>query len=92
MRAVVRAAAYDDLRHIGEWIAKDDPAAATRVIDRIFADIERLAHFPLIGRPGRVAETYEWVVVGLPYIVVYLLDEHRDTLLVMGVFHVAQSR
>jgi hypothetical protein len=33
---------------------------------------ERLAEFPRIGHAGRVAGTHEWVVHGLPYILISL--------------------
>ena len=31
----------------------------------------RLAEFPASGRPGRVAGSYELVIVGTPYVIVY---------------------
>lgn len=92
MTAVVSELAHEDLAHTADWITKDDTAATDRVIDRILTDIDRLAHFPLMGHLGRIASTSEWVVVGLPYIVVYVVDERRDTLTVIGVFHVARDR
>lgn len=58
----------DDIR---ERIALDNPAAATRVIERIRTAIRRLAASPAIGRPGRVEGTRELVITGTPYIVPY---------------------
>ena len=57
-----------------QYIAADDPAAATRVAERFEAAIGGLAQMPT-GRRGRVAGTYEKVVAGLPYIVAYALGE-----------------
>jgi toxin ParE1/3/4 len=46
-----------------------------------------------MGHAGRVAGTYEWVVRGLPYIIVYQTDATEpDEVLILGVFHGAQDR
>lgn len=92
MKAIFRAGAYQDLEQISAWIARDEPRAAARVVERILDDIVRLSRFPLIGRAGRVAGTHEWVVVGLPYIVVYVVDERHHELIVIAVFHAARDR
>jgi addiction module RelE/StbE family toxin len=92
MKALIRDSAFADLERISTWIARDKPIAAARVIDHILADVERLSRFPLMGHAGRAAGTMEWVVPGLPYIVVYTVDERHDELVVIGVFHGAQDR
>lgn len=51
MRPVrIRRAADADMDEIFAWIARDDPAAADRTIDRIVAAAQRLADFPESGR------------------------------------------
>jgi toxin ParE1/3/4 len=45
-----------------------------------------------MGRRGRARGTHEWVVRGLPYIVVYRIDEALDELKILAVFHGAQDR
>ncbi len=92
MKAIVRDTAYEDLERIFGWIAHERPTAASRVIDLILENVERLARFPLMGHASRVADTLEWVVPGLPYIVVYTVDERQDELSVIAVFHGAQDR
>jgi plasmid stabilization system protein ParE len=92
MKAIIRDAAFADLERISVWIANDRPAAAVRAIERILESIERLAHFPLMGHAGRVEGTMEWVVPGLPYIVVYTADARQDELVIISVFHGAQDR
>jgi toxin ParE1/3/4 len=42
--------AIDRVAEIGEWIATDHPDAALRIVDGIFAAVERLAEFPMSGR------------------------------------------
>ena len=45
-----------------------------------------------MGRPGRVRGTREWVVHGLPYLIVYLIDDDATELTVIAIFHGAQDR
>jgi toxin ParE1/3/4 len=82
MRVIIREAAFDDLDRIHSWIAKDRPRAADSVIDLILESTERL----------RAPGTYEWVVTGLPYIVVYKIDSDHDEVQITAVFHGAQDR
>lgn len=62
MKLVFDDRALSDLEAIHDWIAKDSPAAAKAVVERIFASTEHLASFPNIGREGRDPGTREWVV------------------------------
>lgn len=62
------------------------------MIGRILEGIERVGRFPYIGRTGRAAGTYELVVRGLPYIVVYQVNADDDEVIVIGVFHGALDR
>jgi addiction module RelE/StbE family toxin len=59
------------LEDIKERIAAENPAAASRMIERIRAAVARLAETPAAGRPGRVAGTRELVIPRTPYIVPY---------------------
>jgi len=45
-----------------------------------------------MGHAGRARGTYEWVVRGLPYIIVYRVDDVLDELTVIAVVHGAQDR
>jgi plasmid stabilization system protein ParE len=92
MRVIIRETAYDDLDRIYAWIAKDRPRAADAVIERILDSAERLGRFPRIGHEGQAPATLEWVIPGLPYILVYQLFEEDDLLAVVAVFHGAQDR
>ena len=90
MRLRYTATALAHLEEIGARIHEDNPRAAGRVFRRIRATIETLAVFPLIGHPGHVDGTLEFVVPGLPYIVVYRVTE--GDVHVLGVFHGARDR
>jgi plasmid stabilization system protein ParE len=63
--------ALADLDAEAGHIAGDNPRAAERIVDDIFAATDRLASFPAMGRPGRVLGTRELVVSNTPYIVAY---------------------
>ena len=66
--------ANDDFLGIVAWIAANNPVAASSVGRRILDAVERLADFPLRGRPGRSPGTRELVISGLPYVVVYSVE------------------
>jgi len=68
--------ALADLNAEAEYIARDSPEAAERIVDDIFVATDRLASFPAMGRPGRVIGTRELVVSNTPYIVPYRVRGH----------------
>ncbi len=87
------AEAREHIAAIYSYIRDRNPAAATQVVGRIRLAAERLAEFPRMGHAGRVAGTHEWVVRGLPYIIVYQTGAaDPDEVLILGVFHAAQDR
>ena len=92
MRIVIDEVAVGDLEQIEAWIAKDDPRAATFTLETILTAIDRLSIFPKMGRVGRAIGTYERVVSGTPYIIVYELRSRSATLIVTAVFHGARQR
>lgn len=91
-RLVWSKQARDAFRHIIDYIAEDDPAAAERVAERVEATLLQLAEMP-IGRRGRVRGTYEKVVTGLPYIIAYALDDTPggSDLIVLHIIHGARD-
>jgi addiction module RelE/StbE family toxin len=84
--------ALQHIRSIHAYVAERDPAAARRVAERIHVASERLADFPQMGRRGSERGTREWVVRGLPYVIVYQILEGGDELLVLSVMHGARKR
>ncbi|MPZ39437.1 MAG: type II toxin-antitoxin system mRNA interferase toxin, RelE/StbE family [Rhizobiales bacterium] len=91
MRVVFDEEALDDLRHILEWISKDNPRAADTLVARIFDKAERLAAPELsqMGRPGLVEGTRE--LVEGPYIIVYKVFED-GRIVILTVAHGARDR
>jgi toxin ParE1/3/4 len=69
-----------------------NPAAASRVVARIRAAADRLGDSPQIGHAGAAVETREWVVVGLPYVIVHELNTLSDEIVILGIYHGAQLR
>ncbi|MDP1634170.1 MAG: type II toxin-antitoxin system RelE/ParE family toxin [Gallionellaceae bacterium] len=63
--------ALADLRGIHAYIARDNPAAAGRVIKNIRESVDILKEHPGIGRAGRLEGTRELVIRQYPYIVAY---------------------
>jgi toxin ParE1/3/4 len=92
MKVIIREAAFDDLNRIHAWIAKDRPGSADAVVDRILESTGGSAVFPtwatLVEREG----TLEWVIPGLPYVIVYRVREDEDFISIDAVFHGAQDR
>jgi toxin ParE1/3/4 len=70
------------------YIARDSPAAASRVVAVIAAAAERLKQHPAMGRPGRVPGTRELVIAGTPYIIPYRI--RADAIEALRVFHAAR--
>lgn len=92
MRVRLRDAAADELEAIGEYIARDNPAAAARLIAAIRRAIGRIAEtgFVEMARAGRRPGTRE-LVVGR-YILTYRYDERRNELVVISIVHGARRR
>jgi plasmid stabilization system protein ParE len=86
------ARARAQLLAIQEYIEERNPSAAIRVGASIRAAAELLRLFPYAGRAGRSPGSREWVVRGLPYILVYRVDFDNDEVMILGVFHGAQRR
>lgn len=84
------ASALNDIQSIYNYIAKENPGIAARVVGAIEQSIMRLEMFPLSGRNGAVETTRELVIPRFPYIAVYHID--ADVVEVIAVFHAAQDK
>lgn len=84
--------ALADLDTIFAYIAKDNPAAAARVVERISQAADLLREFPRMGRRSSEPGVFEAIVRGLPYIVVHELDRKRGAVVVLRVYHAARKR
>lgn len=63
--------AVDALEQIVDYIALDNPVAATDTAELIYSAVEHLADHPQMGRRGRIEGTRELIIAGTPYLVPY---------------------
>lgn len=87
MKIIWAPEAKRQLSDIWHYIALDDPQAADRMVTRLVAAVEKLGHFPHLGRPGR-ENSRELVVSGTPFIVV--CRAKKDEVRIATVLHGAQ--
>ena len=84
--------ATQDLDRIEEYVSiENSPIVAIDIVLRVIETVENmlLAH-PRAGRIGRVTDTRELVVEGVPFIVIYR-QVSSDQLQVIRVLHDAQQ-
>ncbi len=91
-RVVWSRAAASDFDNVIDYLNRESPAAARRVATELFAATRGLGAYAT-GRPGRVSGTYEKVLRGLPYIVVYSIDLSTtpEEIVVLRVIHGARD-
>lgn len=89
MRVRWLRAALAELDAEAEYIARDNPRAAAKIVSSIATAVDRLTRHPAMGRPGRVAATRELVVPGTPYIIPYRV--RGDFVEILRVFHAARK-
>lgn len=74
--------ALQELNEIAEYIALDNPAAASRLVEEIFDKTDRLENFPKSGRlPSELPNSVYREVVVPPCRVFYREDEKRVLIL-----------
>jgi len=66
--------ALEEYRGAVSYIAQDDKFAAQALANRLDAAVQLLSEMP-IGRAGRIAGTYEKLVLKTPYVIAYALDD-----------------
>ena len=92
MRVIIEESAVADIDGLAAWVAKDSPAGARSMTEKILETIERLVQFPEMGHAGRDRGVYERGVSGTPYIVVYELRTKPSAVLVIAVVHGSRDR
>jgi len=75
------------LRDIHDYIAEDNPAAATRVVEGIYESVQMLRQFPEMGhRYDRHTDLHIRILLYGHYRIAYLVKPDAD-IDVLGVFH-----
>jgi toxin ParE1/3/4 len=72
-----------------EYIAQENPQAASDFIRTVISSVDRLSEFPNIGRPGRVFGTRELVITNFPYIIPYRVKD--EAIQILRVFHTSRK-
>jgi toxin ParE1/3/4 len=86
---LIRPAADRDMDEIFAWIAADDPAAAERLVSRIFDAAKSLARFPEKGpRRPEIGEAARSLVVGR-YLILYRVGP--DSVDILRIVHGARD-
>jgi len=62
---------------------------AARITMHIATSLQRLATFPMSGRPDRVPGTRELVISNTPFVVVYSIEKAR--IVILAIYHGAQQ-
>lgn len=73
--------AWQDLHDIRDYISQDNPEAAAKTILNIIDTVEKLSWHPEMGKEGRVDNTRELVIPGIPYTVPYRIKGKRIEIL-----------
>jgi toxin ParE1/3/4 len=89
MRVVLTREASADLENVLSHIAANNPAAAARVAARIDRTLSIVGDFPGAGRLDPDSGAREWLVNGLPLIIIYMIQP--DFVEVIGVFHTSRD-
>ena len=85
MKLRISSRAYRELANIADYLNARNPRAAKRVGDRIQRTMRLLRTAPNMGRSTGIAETRQFPVPGLPYLIVY--RRSGDTIDCLAFFH-----
>jgi toxin ParE1/3/4 len=77
--------ALSDLEEAADFISKDNPGAARKLVRRIWETSKLLAEHPDAGRAGRVPGTRELIIGGTPFILPYRVKD--NTVQILRVLH-----
>ncbi|APW45079.1 type II toxin-antitoxin system RelE/ParE family toxin [Rhodoferax antarcticus] len=80
--------ALQNLEDEATYIALDSYPDAQTAVQRVLAAVAQLAEQPGLGRPGRVPNTRELVVLKTRYLVPYRV--RGDTVTILRVFHTSR--
>jgi len=89
---IIEESAIADIDGFAAWVAKDSAQGARSMVSRILGTIERLNLFPEMGHKGTDEGTYERIVSGTPYIIVYEIRKKPSAVLAIAVVHGARDR
>jgi plasmid stabilization system protein ParE len=79
-----------EIEVIGDWIARDNPAAARTMIERLYRRCLSLDHFPERGRP--YGANYRAVNEGR-YVIIYRVESQpgQGSVVIVAVLHASRD-
>lgn len=80
--------AEKDLEEIALYLNAHFPAKLKPTYARIVAVCRQMVEYPKIGRVGRIAQTREYVMQDLPYVIIY--HENGSRLVIVRIYHAAR--
>jgi toxin ParE1/3/4 len=81
--------ALQNLDEEANYIAKENPAAAAKVVRQIMVSVALLKDQPAMGNPGRITGTRELVIIGTRYLVPYRVKNQQIEIL--RIFHTSRK-
>ncbi len=91
-RVIWSESASNDLRQIVQFIARDNREAAARLAERVLQHVEAAAALPRANR--MVPEKGDPLIreaILQPYRIIYLVEDRRETLHVLRIWHAARG-
>lgn len=70
-----------NLTQIAEYIARDNRQAALEIVLTILKKVALLSNNPAMGKPGRLFDTRELIIVGTPFIIIYRVKSEQIEIL-----------
>ena len=89
MRILWLRKALRNLDEEGAYLAQQSPQAARLFVETVNSSVNRLAEYPAMGRPGRVAGTRELVLPDFPYRIPYRIRDNAVE--VLRIFHASRK-
>jgi addiction module RelE/StbE family toxin len=80
VKVIIPPAVEDDIEAIGDYIAQDNPAAAMRLIEKLYQRCQSLEHSPHRGKP--YGDRYRGIREG-NYVIIYRTEEADSETLVI---------
>lgn len=93
---VLQPIAQTDIKNIGDYIAQTlcNPEAAVKLMDAFAEQFERIAHFPLSGKPLNLDLPLEFDYFQAfveNYVILYIVDDSTETATVMRILYVGSD-
>ncbi|MBN4063644.1 type II toxin-antitoxin system RelE/ParE family toxin [Cardiobacterium sp. AH-315-I02] len=84
--------ALQNINDEAEYIARDDPQAAQRVVQRIQQTVSLLSNNPSLGHLGRLPGTRELIIPRTRYVVPYRVRPRLQRIEILRVFHTSRRQ